>query len=449
MTRLTGTPETPSALFSPATADASPFAAASDRDDVRHGTMVPATTRASVSHRPSLPAAHIPALPHTLMRGGTAHDHSMIGLPTPAQRAVHEWGLYQIVRLMQAVDPAHCPPALPGRLVALGLPAAAARAFFTFTALVRTPDLRHHAIALFARMEHTTRTQLLQAANLPAARAREIADAFAAQMLRDVNTPLQTAALLMVLALRPTPGDLMMLVDERFASPLLGGMISSSLRYDEAKVFMHDPLHRKVHTTVELNNLRSANSARHVELLDGYLARHGRMLEGHGDLLGNYLRDVAGDTELPDETTARAVARGQARHLIGPESTSAVARTMGQTSTERLGTLLSHGVAVDIPDAHGFTALHYAIAALDVEKVRLLLQHFANPLRQPVGLLHKFSDTLRKRGGTLHGLPPHKPLKFAEKLFERLDSPVQQARLAEIIDLLKARAAHMRQPGHE
>jgi hypothetical protein len=357
--------------------------------------------------------------------------------------------LVQIVRLMQAVDPAHCPPALPGRLVALGLPAAAARAFFTFTALVRTPDLRHHAIALFARMEHTTRTQLLQAANLPAARAREIADAFAAQMLRDVNTPLQTAALLMVLALRPTPGDLMMLVDERFASPLLGGMISSSLRYDEAKVFMHDPLHRKVHTTVELNNLRSANSARHVELLDGYLARHGRMLEGHGDLLGNYLRDVAGDTELPDETTARAVARGQARHLIGPESTSAVARTMGQTSTERLGTLLSHGVAVDIPDAHGFTALHYAIAALDVEKVRLLLQHFANPLRQPVGLLHKFSDTLRKRGGTLHGLPPHKPLKFAEKLFERLDSPVQQARLAEIIDLLKARAAHMRQPGHE
>lgn len=377
-----------------------------------------------------------------LADNGPAWINTMLDAAWGAGRT--KW-LVQMIRLMQEVAPADCPSALPARLVALGLPMAAARTFFTFTAFGREPDLRHHAIALFARMDHATRARLLLAANFPAERACKIADAFAAKMLGDTLAPLQTAALLMVLALKPTPRHLTTLVDERFAAPLLDGVIESSPRYDEAEAFMQDPLCRTAAVSWVTKSLHSANPARHVELLGNYLAPHDRMPTGFTDLLGNYLRQIAGDTELPDETTIRTIVRGEARRLIGPDATSAVRQAMGKTSTERLGALLRHGIAVDMPDAHGFTALHYAIAVLDTEKVRLLLEHSADPLRKPVGMLHKLSDTLRKLGGTLHGLPPHKPLKFAKKLFERLDSPVQRARLTEIIDLLKTHAAHIRQ----
>lgn len=348
-----------------------------------------------------------------------------------------EW-LKQTIRLMLETDPALYPPDLPTQLIALGLPKAAARTFLAFAVDTRRRDLQHHATTLFGAMDHTTRIRLLHAAHLAPEKSEEIANAFATHMLGNMYVPLQTGALMTMLALRPNPDHLLVLVDERFSPPLQNGRITSSMRHDEAEAFMDQPGHRRSRKMArELIHQRSANPARHVELLAGYLAEHRRMPEGIANLLSHALRNIAGNRELPDHVTAQDIAHGTASRWMGPHTTQAVARTMGKNANERLQALLAHGVAANVPDARGFTALHYAIAAGNVEGVRLLLQYGADPL-------HAGQRRLWPFGGTLRGLPPGIPLKFAQALLARQRSSEANGPLREALDLLTARANEIR-----
>lgn len=378
---------------------------------------------------------HLVMLDRQLAEYGPATSNTLLDSAWGEHKG--KW-LKQAIRLMLESDPAQYPPELPARLVALGLPEAAARTFLEFTTNTRRLDLRHHATMLFAAMDHATRTQLLQAAHFSVDEGRTIANAFATHMLGNMHAPLQTGALMVMLALHPDPAHLAMLVDERFGPPLQHGMIGGSIRYDEARAFMDQPGHRASRKMArQLIHRRSANPARHVELLAGYLAQHGRVPETLADLLSHALRNIVSNRELPDHVTAQDIAHGTARQWMGSQATLAVARTMGKEAHERLHALLAQGIASNVPDARGFTALHYAIAASNVDGVRLLLQHAADPLRSGPRRLWPF-------GGTLSGLPPCAPLKFAQALSERQRSPAANVPLHEIIGLLAARAEEIR-----